>query len=83
MVAALGHFQFLLEGRKFHVLTDQKPLVNALHRVRDAWSSRQGRNLDYVAEFTSDLCPMAGVDNVVVDCLSRPPEELSLPRQPA
>ena len=55
MVAALCHFRFLLEGRSFHVLTDHKPLVFALHRARDAWSARQGRHLAYVAEFTSDL----------------------------
>ena len=33
-----------------------------------------------MVEFTSDLPHMAGVDNVVTDCLSRPPKELSLPR---
>ena len=71
---------FLLEGHSFHVLTDHKPLVFALHRARDAWSARQGRHLAYVAEFTSDLRHVAGADNVVADCLSRPPEELSLSR---
>ena len=73
VVAALRHFRFLLEGRSFHVLTAHKPLVFALHRARDAWSAHQGRHLAYVAEFTSDLPHLA-------DCLSRPPEELSLPR---
>ena len=77
-VAALYHFQFLLEGRKFHVLTEHKPLVLALHRARDTWSTRQSRHLACVAEFTSDLSHVAGADNVVADCLSRPPEELSL-----
>ena len=33
-----------------------------------------------MAEFTSDLRHMAGADNVVADCLSRPHEELSLSR---
>ena len=33
-----------------------------------------------MTEFTSDLRHMARADNVVADCLSRPPEELSLPR---
>ena len=80
MVAALRHFRFLLEGRSFHMLTDNKPLVFALHRAWDAWSARQGRHLAYVAEFTSDLCHVAGADNVVADCISRPPKELSLPR---
>ena len=44
-----------LEGRSFHVLTDHKQLVFALHRARNAWSARQGHHLAYVAEFTSDL----------------------------
>jgi hypothetical protein len=38
---ALRHFQFLLEGRKFHILTDHKPLVTALHQVSPPWSARQ------------------------------------------
>ena len=45
--SALRHFRHLLEGRSFHVLTDHKPLVSALHRARDAWSARQGRHLAY------------------------------------
>ena len=36
VVAALRHFRFLLEGRSFHMLTDNKPLVFALHRAWDA-----------------------------------------------
>ena len=73
MVATFHHFRFLLEGRIFHVLMEHKPLVFALHRARDAWSARQGHHLAYVAEFTSDLHHVAGADNVVADCLSRPP----------
>ena len=65
MVAALCHFRFLLEGKKFNVLTDHKPLVYALHRARDAWFTNQGRHLAYISEFTSDLCHVAGADNVV------------------
>ena len=80
VVAALRHFCFLLEGRSFHVLTDHKPLVLALHRARDAWSARKGHHLACVAEFTSDLHHVACAYNVVAKCLSRPPEELSLSR---
>ena len=76
VVGALRHFQFLLEGRSVHVLTDHKPLVYAFHRARDAWSACQGRHLAHVAEFTSDLRHVAGADNLVADCLSRPPVEL-------
>ena len=68
VVAALHHFWFLLEGRKFHMLTSHKLLVFALHRAQDAWSTSQGSHLAYLAEFTSYLCHMAGADNVVVDC---------------
>jgi len=78
-VAALRHFRHLLEGRTFHVLTDHKPFVSALHKAQDPWSARQCRHMAYVAEFMSDLRHVAGADNVVVDCLSRPPVGLSLP----
>jgi len=53
--SALCHFRFLLEGRTFHILTDHKPLVTALHRLSPPWSARQQRHLAYVSEFTSDI----------------------------
>ena len=61
---------YTVEGRSFHGLTDQKPLVFALHSARVA---TPGLN---VAEFTSDLRHVAGV----ADRLSRPPWKHSLPR---
>ncbi len=70
---AVRHFRHLLEGRPFHILTDHKPLTHALSRVSDPWTPRQCRQLSYVAEFTSDVRHIAGVDNVVADALSRPP----------
>ena len=62
------------------MLSDHKLLTFALHRQSDAWSARQQRHLSYLAEYTSDIRHVAGKENVVADCLSRPPEELSLPR---
>ena len=62
------------------MLSDHKPLTFALHRQSDAWSARQQRHLSYVAEYTSVIRHVPGKENVVADCLSRPPEELSLPR---
>ena len=53
-------------------------LAFALHRLSDAWSARQQRQLSYMAEYTSDLRHVAGAENVVADCLSRPPTSLSL-----
>jgi len=69
---ALHNFRFLLEGRKFHILTDHKPLVTALHRVSPPWSARQQRHLAYMSEFTSDIRHVSGVSNVVADSLTRP-----------
>jgi cleavage and polyadenylation specificity factor subunit 1 len=71
--ASIRHFRFLLEGRRFAVFTDHKPLTFALSRTSDPWSARQCRQLAYVAEFTADIRHVAGADNVVADALSRPP----------
>ena len=70
---AIRHFRFLLEGRRFFVQTDHKPLTYALRRTSPPWSARQQRHLSFVSEFTSDIRHVAGSDNVVADCLSRPP----------
>ncbi len=58
--AAVRHFRFLLEGRKFRLLTDHKPLVSALARVSPPWSARQQRQLAFLSEFTSDICHTPG-----------------------
>ena len=39
--AAIRHFRWALEGRRFYLLSDHKPLTFALHRQSDAWSARQ------------------------------------------
>ena len=54
MAAYLGlrHFRFQLEARRFHILTDHKPLTQALHRISEPWTARQHRQLSYIAEHT-------------------------------
>ncbi len=71
---AVRHFRFLLEGRQFILWTDHKPLSFALHRVLEPWTARQQRQLSYLAEFAVDIRHIPGLDKVVVDTLSRPPE---------
>jgi hypothetical protein len=71
--SGIRFFRFMLEGRRFTVYTDHKPLTSALHRVSEPWTARQQRHLAYIAEYTSDLRHVAGLANVVADTLSRPP----------
>ena len=63
----------MLDGRRFAIFTDHKPLTYALARVSEPWTARQTRQLSYVAEYTSDIRHIAGAANVVADTLSRPP----------
>ncbi len=73
MLACYRHFRYMVEGRKFTIYTDHKPLTFALRRTIDPWTARQCRQLAFVAEYTSDLRHLAGKDNVLADALSRPP----------
>jgi len=71
--AGIRHFRHMLDGRRFAVYTDHKPLTYPLSRVSDPWTVRQCRQLSYVAEYTSDIRHIASAAKVVADTLSRPP----------
>ena len=79
---AIKHFRHFLEGRPFHVLTDHKPLTFALNSRSDRYSPRQARQLDYIAQFTSTIRHVHGLDNVVADALSRIETNALLAGQP-
>jgi hypothetical protein len=51
LACSLGirHFRHMLEGRRFTIFTDHKPLTYALSRVSEPWTARQARHLSYVA----------------------------------
>lgn len=68
MYLAVKHFRYFVEGRNFHVLTDHKPLVYALHTRSDKHSPRQARHLDFI---TSDIRHIKGSANTPADSLSR------------
>ena len=55
----------MLEGRVFLLFTDHKPLTSALFRS-------QQRHLAFIAEFTSPIVHVPGLENTVPDALSRP-----------
>ena len=68
---AIKHFRHFVEGRQFHVLTDHKPLTFLPSCQSNRHSPRQVRHLDYILQFTSDICHIRGTDNAVADALSR------------
>ncbi len=63
--AGIRHFWYMLDGRRFAIFTDHKPLTYALARVSEPWTARQTRQLSYVAEYTSDIRHIAGAANTV------------------
>ena len=67
----IRHFRYFVEGRPFTLYTDHKPLTFALKSRPDRHTPRQTRHLSYIAEFTTDIQHIKGVDNVVADILSR------------
>lgn len=69
--AAIKHFRHFVEGRAFHILTDHKPLSFALSSNSAGHSLRQARQLDFIAQFTSDIRHVKGEDNPVADALSQ------------
>ena len=67
---AIKHFRHFVEGRKFTIYTDHKPLMFAMPSNVDR-SPRQTRHLTYIAEFTTDIRHVQGKQNIVADALSR------------
>ncbi|KRY50160.1 Retrovirus-related Pol polyprotein from transposon 17.6 [Trichinella britovi] len=68
---AIRHFRHWLEGRQFTVLTDHKPIVQAVQRGTGSHNPREVRQLDYITSFTSDVRHIKGAQNTVADFLSR------------
>jgi hypothetical protein len=60
-----------MEGREFHILTDHRPPTFSFRAHHDRHSPRQTRHLDFVAQFTTDICHISGADNTPADALSR------------
>lgn len=65
------HFEFMVEGRICHIMTDHKPLTSAFTKISDKASPRQIRYLDYISQFTTDIRHISGELNVTADFLSR------------
>jgi len=69
----------MVEAKEFCIYTDHKPVTFAYNLKSTQLSSPpQCRHLEYISQFTTDLRPFAGADNLVADALSRV-EEMETP----
>lgn len=64
---AIHHFKYLLEGREFTIFTDHMPLKHAFDKKPDQGSPRQQNQLQYIAQFSTDIQHIAGEDNIPAD----------------
>ncbi|GBM70042.1 hypothetical protein AVEN_220891-1 [Araneus ventricosus] len=69
--ASIKYFRYLLEGTKFTILTDHKPITYAFSQKIEKLSPRQINHLNFIAQFTVDIKHISGKDNVVADALYR------------
>ncbi|GFX89472.1 hypothetical protein TNCV_483071 [Trichonephila clavipes] len=64
-------FKHLLEGQNFVIYTDHKPITYAFHQKNEKASPRQLRHLQYISQFSANICHIEGQDNLVADAFSR------------
>ena len=67
----MKHFCPFLEDRRFHILSDHKPLTYCLSANSERSSPCQIRQLAYISEFTTDIRHISGSENLPADVLSR------------
>lgn len=68
---AIQFFQHILDGRRFIVRTDHKPLVYAFQQRSDKAPQRRLRHLDFISQYTTEIVYLPGEENLVADALSR------------
>lgn len=71
MYLAVKKFRYYLEGRKFVIFTDHRPIISAFASSADRFTGREHRHLIYISQFTSDIRFIPGSENKVADSLSR------------
>lgn len=78
---SVKHFKSFIDGRQLLILTDHKPIVYAFDQNSEKASPRQARQLDLIAQFTTNIQHVAGNANPVADFLSRIETITTLPRK--
>lgn len=67
----LKYFRYFLEGRKFVIFTDHKPLTHARSTNSSSRLPHEERHLRYISQFSTDIRHISGSDNTVADAMSR------------
>lgn len=75
---AVLHFKPLIEGRDVVLFTDHKPIASAYKKQGSLKSDTQQRHLSVITEYVSDIKYIAGNQNIVADCLSRPANAIAV-----
>ncbi|GFT68390.1 hypothetical protein TNCV_659811 [Trichonephila clavipes] len=61
----------LIDGITNLHVTDHKPITYAFHQKNEKASPRQLRHLQYISQFSTNICHIKGQDNLVADAFSR------------
>ncbi|BES87356.1 Reverse transcriptase (RNA-dependent DNA polymerase) [Nesidiocoris tenuis] len=69
--ATIQRFAYLLEGRRFTIFTDHRPLAFAFTKARENFSPRQVLHLAYISQFSTTIQHVQGKINEPADALSR------------
>lgn len=68
---AVEYFECLIQARNFAIITDHKPLLSMFTGKNNGKLVRRSRQIEYIAQFTSDIRHISGTSNIVADALSR------------
>lgn len=71
IVEAIKYFHYFVDGNKFTIYTDHKPLIAGFHKKTTPLSPMQQRYLSFISEYTEDIRHLPGKQNVIADMLSR------------
>ena len=77
---ATRYFRYFLEGQRFKIVTDHKPLIYAFTQRSKKSSLHQQLQISYISQYTTDIEYIPGTQNIVADTLSRV-ESVRLPTE--
>ena len=70
--SSVKHFRYMLEGRHFKILCDNKAAVQSLTKKDSTnFSARVLRHLQYISQFSTDCEYISSEENFVADALTR------------